>query len=81
MVSRIHNNPKFIEIRKELRNDATPAEAVLWTILRKKQAGDLKFRRQNSVGKYIMDFYCPGKKLAIELEGKIHLHPGKEIGI
>ena len=77
MVFRIHNNPKFKGIRKELRSKATSAEAVLWTILKKKQVGGLKFRRQHSVGKYILDFYCPEMKLAIELDGEIHLHPGK----
>jgi len=75
MVFRIHNNPKFKEIRKKLRNNTTSAEAVLWTILKKRQVGGLKFRRQHSVGKYIIDFYCPEINLAIELDGKIHLHP------
>jgi very-short-patch-repair endonuclease len=50
MAFRTHNNPKFKGIRKELRNNATSAEAVLWTILKKKQVGGLKFRRQHSPG-------------------------------
>jgi len=77
MAFRVHNNPKFKGIRQELRSIATSAEAVLWTILKKKQVGGLKFRRQHSVGKYILDFYCPEINLAIELDGKIHLHPGQ----
>ncbi len=77
MVCRIHNNPKFKDVRKQLRNTATSAEAVLWTILKKKQVGGLKFRRQHSIGKYIVDFYCPEKKLTIELDGEVHIHPGQ----
>ena len=77
MAFRIHNNPKFKKVRKNLRNNATSAEAVLWTILKKKQVGNLKFRRQHSVGKYVLDFYCPEKKLAIELDGEIHIYPGQ----
>ena len=46
-------------------------------ILKGKQIGGLKFRRQHSVGKYILDFFCPQIKLAIELDGAIHIHPGQ----
>ena len=53
--------------RKELRNHSTSAEATLWKMLKGKQIAGLKFRRQHSVGPYILDFYCPQIKLAIEL--------------
>ena len=46
-------------LRQELRNNLTTAEVTLWNILRRKQIDGLKFRRQHSVGEYIMDFYCP----------------------
>jgi very-short-patch-repair endonuclease len=78
MAFRIHNNPKFKRSRKELRNNATVAEAILWNVLKKKQVGGLKFRRQHSVGKYILDFYCPSIKLGIELDGAVHIHPGQK---
>ncbi len=67
-----YNNPKQTEKRKELRNDGTAAEAVLWTYLRKRQLLGKKFRRQYSIGPYIVDFYCPECSLIVELDGKRH---------
>ena len=66
------NKPALLSKRKELRNTLTPAEAVLWKLLKGRQIGKLKFRRQHSVGPYIIDFYCPSLKLAIELDGETH---------
>jgi very-short-patch-repair endonuclease len=54
-----------------LRNNATPQEKVLWYSLRNKKLG-FKFFRQHSIGPYIADFYCPQKKLIIELDGMHH---------
>lgn len=59
--------------RKNLRNESTTAEAVLWVMLKGKQILGLKFRRQHSVGSYILDFYCPHLHLAIELDGEVHV--------
>jgi very-short-patch-repair endonuclease len=67
-----HNRPELKEVRKKLRNQATPAEAALWKLLSGKKCGGLKFRRQHSVGPYILDFYCPEAKLAIEVDGNAH---------
>ena len=47
-------------------------EKHLWTWLRAKQISGYKFRRQYSVGKYVIDFYCPEAKLAIEVDGDSH---------
>ena len=58
--------------RKELRNHSTSAEATLWKMLKGKQIAGLKFRRQHSVGPYILDFYCPKLRLDIELDGEVH---------
>ena len=58
--------------RKDLRNRLTPAEAKLWTYLRKSQLEGRKFRRQHSVDFYILDFYCPAEHLAVELDGAVH---------
>ena len=71
----IHNRKNLLNIRKALRNDLTPAEAVLWTALQKRQLEGRKFRRQHSIGNYIIDFYCPSEKLAIELDGTFHFTP------
>jgi very-short-patch-repair endonuclease len=68
----IYNNPKKTKKRKELRNEATAAEAVLWTYLRKRQLLGKKFRRQYSIGPYIVDFYCPESSLIVELDGARH---------
>ena len=58
--------------RKQLRNCGTLAEATLWKLLKDKQVEGLKFRRQHSVGCYILDFYCPVIRLGIELDGEVH---------
>ncbi len=47
-------------------------ELLLWKKIRGKQLSDYKFRRQFSVGNYILDFYCPKKKLGIEIDGDSH---------
>lgn len=72
----IMNIPEYLLRRKELRNHSTSAESVLWRILKSRNVCGLKFRRQHSVGPYILDFYCPQIKLAIELDGEVH--KGKE---
>ena len=58
--------------RQYLRNNATPAERLLWSELRKKKLDHCKFRRQHGVGPYITDFYCPEMMLAIEVDGGSH---------
>ena len=60
------------ERRQDLRKNMTMAESLLWDELRNKKIG-FKFRRQHSIGIYIIDFYCVEKKLIIELDGKVHL--------
>lgn len=49
------------------------AEVYLWMYLKGKQISGYKFRRQYSVGSYIIDFYCPALKLAVEVDGDVHL--------
>ncbi|MBL0174800.1 MAG: endonuclease domain-containing protein [Ignavibacteria bacterium] len=58
--------------RRQLRKTQTPAEVVLWEYLRNKQLDGFKFRRQHSIGRYVVDFYCPARRLAIEIDGSIH---------
>lgn len=57
--------------RQQLREKSTLAEEVLWRKIRNKKLG-IKFIRQYSVEGYVIDFYCPEKRLGIELEGEIH---------
>ncbi|KAA9345693.1 endonuclease domain-containing protein [Adhaeribacter soli] len=68
----LHNQAHLKVFRKELRSNLTPAEAVLWKALQGSQLEGRKFRRQHSFGKYILDFYCPAERLAVELDGRHH---------
>ncbi|HEY2707415.1 MAG TPA: endonuclease domain-containing protein [Caulobacteraceae bacterium] len=66
---------------RRLRREMTPPEARLWMALRRKVADGLKFRRQHPVGPYVLDFYCDGAKLAVEVDGFAHLtgdHPERD---
>src|SRR4051794_17937758 len=57
---------------KELRSQMTEAECKLWTRLRGKKMAGLRFRRQETIGPYIADFYCSAAKLVVELDGGQH---------
>ena len=70
------NSPEQKELRKMLRTYGTPAEGRMWLMLKNKQIEDLKFRRQFSVGPFVLDFYCPQKQLAVELDGEPHMSFG-----
>lgn len=72
-MSKLHNRKYLEERRKVLRNKSTSAEAVLWKSLQRKQSKGRKFRRQHSIGNYIVDFYCASENLVIELDGAVHL--------
>jgi len=66
------NHPVLKTFRKEKRNALTPAEAKLWTILQGRKLKGRKFRRQHSIGPYVVDFFCPEEQLAIEVDGNHH---------
>jgi len=70
----INNLLRLKPLRRKLRANLTPAEAALWKRLQKSQLEGRKFRRQHSVGAYILDFYCPAERLAVELDGAAHNH-------
>jgi very-short-patch-repair endonuclease len=72
MVIHINNLNQLLIARRDLRNNATPEEDALWQRLRSSKLG-FKFRRQHSIRNFIVDFYCPIKKLAVELDGEQHL--------
>jgi len=57
---------------KQLRKDATDTENILWNHLKAKRLNGLKFRRQQPIGKYIVDFVCLEKKIVVELDGGQH---------
>jgi len=68
----IRNDPKLKNRRKELRQNQTEAEKLLWTQLRNKRLYGVKFFRQYSIGPYVLDFYSPTFRLVIELDGSQH---------
>ena len=60
---------------RRLRKQPTPSESKLWKLLRDRRFVDFKFRRQHPIGTYVLDFFCPKAKLAIELDGGGHGFP------
>ena len=61
-----------IEFSRVLRKNQTDAERILWNVLHNRQICGAKFRRQYSIGNYILDFYSPEYKLGIEADGGQH---------
>lgn len=57
---------------REMRSGMTDAEALMWKLLRNRRVADAKFRRQHPMGRFILDFYCDEKMLAVELDGGQH---------
>lgn len=71
-MGKLHDRPELRERRRDLRRNATRVERLLWSALRGRRADGARFRRQHSVGPYVLDFYCPRVRLAIELDGSSH---------
>ena len=65
------NDVKTKIFRRGLRSNSTRTEVILWQYLKGHQLG-VKFRRQYGIGQYILDFYCPSLRLAIEVDGDVH---------
>ena len=57
----------------------TPPEARLWQVLKGRQLGGLKFRRQHPIGSYVLDFYCAEARLAVEVDGVWHCEPEQSL--
>ncbi len=74
-MTRYFNREGEKEKRRVLRTTMPPAEVILWQRIRGQQLG-YKFRRQYSVGPYVIDFCCVQEKLAIELDGESHYAEG-----
>lgn len=66
---------RMVEVARSLRIRSALGEQELWSALRRKQLGDRKFRRQQRVGPFVLDFYCPDERLAVEVDGGIHNDP------
>lgn len=70
-------NPKLKQLARNLRNNSTKSEIILWTHLKGKQMQGYDFHRQKPIGNYIVDFFCNELSLAIEIDGDSHC--GKEV--
>jgi very-short-patch-repair endonuclease len=64
--------------RRSLRKNMPNAEVILWSKIKNRQMHGERFLRQYGVDEYILDFYCPRLKLAIEIDGDSHYIPGAE---
>lgn len=67
----LHGSKDTQRRARTLRQDMTLPEVLLWQELRKRPAG-LRFRRQHPAGIYVLDFFCPRHRLAIEVDGEVH---------
>jgi len=77
-MTKFYNKSSEKEKRRSLRQNTTNAEMLVWSKLKGKQVASCKFRRQYSVGAFVIDFYCPELKLAIEIDGETHFQDGAE---
>ena len=71
--------PDILAHCRELRQNATLPENILWSLLRSHRLKDAHFRRQHSIDRYILDFYCHEARLAIELDGSQHLEESNRV--
>ncbi len=69
---RVNAPASKLAFRRALRRGSPDAERVLWEILRGRRLAGVKFRRQHSVGPYVLDFYCSAASLGIEADGGQH---------
>jgi len=69
---------ELLEKARELRKKQTSTEKILWECLRGNRFFGFKFRRQHNIASFIVDFYCHGAKLVIEIDGKIHDEKNQE---
>ncbi len=74
MKKRIYTKKSEQVKRSVLRNNMTKAEVLLWLELKNKKLG-VRFLRQYSISKFVVDFYSPGIKVAIEVDGATHSSP------
>jgi very-short-patch-repair endonuclease len=74
----MYQDTRFKTLRQKLRNNPTEAERKLWSALRNKQILGYKFVRQYGVNNFVLDFYCPILRLAVELDGSRHMEEGQK---
>jgi very-short-patch-repair endonuclease len=75
-MTELYNRTQDKAKRRRLRQSMPTAERIVWARLRNRQLADCKFRRQYGVAQFVVDFYAPELKLAIEIDGPTHWLPG-----
>ncbi|HJZ58923.1 MAG TPA: endonuclease domain-containing protein [Gemmataceae bacterium] len=68
-------DPRLLDFARSMRCEPTPAEKVMWRLLRNRQLAGFKFRRQHPLGLYILDFYSRDAALVVELDGDSYFTP------
>jgi very-short-patch-repair endonuclease len=63
---------KMLEVAREFRKQPTSSEEILWQALRSRKLDDRKFRRQQPIGSFVVDFFCASEQLIVEVDGGIH---------
>lgn len=77
-MTRLYNKSSEKNKRRKLRQNQTNAEELIWRFLRNRQLSGYKFKRQYSVDHFVIDFYCPELKLAVEIDGASHNGPDQQ---
>ncbi|MBC1239836.1 endonuclease domain-containing protein [Nostoc sp. 2RC] len=72
---------KLKPLARQMRREPTPAEKLLWQKLRHKQLLGFKFRRQQAIHRFIVDFFCHEARLVVEVDGEIHDYSKEEDAI
>ncbi|MDZ8026310.1 MAG: endonuclease domain-containing protein [Nostoc sp. SerVER01] len=72
---------KLKPLARQMRREPTPAEKLLWQKLRHKQLLGFKFRRQQAIDRFIVDFYCHEAQFVVEVDGEVHDYSKEEDGI
>jgi adenine-specific DNA-methyltransferase len=62
---------RLVERAREFRKESTSSEAALWKVLRGGRVG-VRFRRQQPIGPFVVDFFCPSHRLIVEVDGPVH---------
>jgi len=78
-MTELYNQTAQREKRRSLRNNMPLAEQIVWSALRGRQIEGCKFRRQYSIDVFVVDFYAPELKLAIEIDGDSHFQDGAQV--
>ena len=71
-MTRIFNKKSQTQKRRILWQRTPAPESELWSLIRNRKISGQKFKRQFSIGRYVLDFYCPAIRLAIEIDGEYH---------